>query len=202
VEQTSQDRANIIKAIRQCLALTNTYGKTADDMAIMVDGFITDLAEFPGDKVMLAFRTHARHCDRMPTLKDIRGLIERNGRAEVKESDIIALRQKADWEKTPDDWALIRDYENRLYVGWGGKSDTEKIAELRHENKKLRERIKALEANNSSKKIGQSTVCKSFSASIPDSKSQLEQTIDWMRQTGASYKAIQETIKFEEGKNA
>ena len=172
-----------------------TWGKEPESLEGIIRTFSRDLAEYPAEKILKAISTHARRSQEFPTTADIDGLIKRNGRPPLKESDIIAIRKK-DWEdRTAAECQMLRDWDEQQQTGWDDyQPDPMRAERHREENNRLREEIDALKAEN-----------RRLAGLLADAKRQppeskitqdvrIQNTINWMKETGASQMDIENFI--------
>lgn len=183
--------------MRQCFALCDTYGKTAADMEIMADGFISMLADYPADKVIKAFRTHVERSKKLPTLAGIIGLIRRNGRPPLNESDVVRVSKIDPEHRTPDQWSLLREWEEQQAEGWGA-DDMGRTERYEVENRQLRQRVKELGAEVK-RLSGLLADARNAAPQLPEKShdDKMRATIDQMRKDGCTQTDIEDFIAFE-----
>jgi hypothetical protein len=70
-----EERANIVKQLGACLVVQRTYGKQGADMNSMAAVFMSDLQEYPADKVVQALAQWRKQSAEFPTPADIIGLL-------------------------------------------------------------------------------------------------------------------------------
>lgn len=210
IRSSDEAKKQTIHSIRQCFALCDTYGKTAKDMDLMIDGFIAMLAEYPADKVIRAFRTHVERSQKLPTLADIIGLIKRNGRPPLNESDVVRVSKIDPEHRTRDQWALLREWDNQQAEGWGA-DDAQRTERHDVENRRLRQRVRELEVEV--KRLGGLLRKPSgfsekpthplrltyppVSDNPPTHCEKMRATIDQMRKDGCTQTDIEDFIAFE-----
>ena len=141
----------IAKEIHERFHAMKTYGKEPESLGSITRVMLNDLADFPPEQIIAAFRTHAQRSSEFPTTYDLIGLIRRNGRPPLRESDVIAIRKKAGEDRTPDEWGMLREWDREQTDGWHVPSDPAKSAadsgelrRLRQENITLKAEIKRL----------------------------------------------------------
>jgi hypothetical protein len=175
-----------------------TYGKEPESLDSITEVFISDLAEFPAEKVMQAIKTHCQRSDEFFTVADIAGLIKRNGKPPLSKERYIAIQKKDGADRTSEDWQYLRDYESEQDDGWAGDSrDDEKISNLRMDNERLRKRVSELEneaakAWNEVKKLRLSLGIEKPAIDVLD---KAKRTLETMKATGASQEQIDEFSK-------
>jgi hypothetical protein len=201
LKDDAEAKIKVAAAIDYCFALCKTYGKTSEDMEKMQKAFVSMLGEYPHEKVIKAFRTHVERSDEIPTLASIISLIRRNGKPLLLESDIIAIRKKHDEDKTSSDWDKLREWQDQQDECWEDAPDSLMEANLKQENRRLRQRIADLEAQLMGRETHR-VIEKQVNLSIATIKAQLEKpleqkiqdTADYMRRNGASEKDILEFL--------
>lgn len=155
--------------------------------------FHAALADYPADKVLMAFDTWSKRSGEFPTIADIVGLIERNGAPPIKESDVIAIRKIDGASRTDQQWRILREWERQQSAGWGGDDSTkERLAE---QNKQLRKENQALKREN--KRLAGMVGEKQPTPKpweIPQ-ESKIQNTIDGLRASGASDQVIAEFLE-------
>lgn len=123
-----------------------TYGKEPESLESIIRIFTRDLGHFPADKVMKAISVHSQRSQEFPTVSDIVGLIKRKGKPPLKESDIISIRKKDGEFRTPEEWQMLREWDNEQQEGWSDEPDPVKDAATLAENIRLRAELTALKA--------------------------------------------------------
>ncbi len=173
-----------------------TWGKEPESLEGIIRTFSRDLAEYPAEKILKAISTHARRSQEFPTTADIDGMIKRNGRPPLRESDIIAIRKKSGEDRSAAEWQMLRDWEMQQQTGWDDyQPDPTRAERHREENNRLREEIDALKAEN-----------RRLAGLLADAKRQppeskitqdvrIQNTINWMKETGASQYEIDQFIQ-------
>ena len=172
-----------------------TYGKEPESLESITRIFKRDLAEYPTGRILQAISTHAMRCDEFPTVSDIVGLIQRNGRPPLRESDIIAIRKKDGADRSRADWKTLEEWERQQSAEWGGDAPA---AEMALENRKLRETIARLEKQL--RERGQPVEAKQFSIPKLSPQQRVDNTIAAMRAQGKSDADIEEfrqSVHFE-----
>lgn len=123
-----------------------TYGKEPESLESIIRIFKKDLAKYPTEKILKAISTHAERNDEFPTVSDISGLIKRNGRAPIKESDIISIRKKevCDWSRA--EGQLVEEWNRQQREVWHDVDDAQRQSDIQQENLRLRNKVKELES--------------------------------------------------------
>ena len=127
----------IAKEIHERFYAMKTYGKEPESLGSITRLMLNDLADYPPEKIMAAFKTHAQRCAEFPTTHDLISIIRRNGKPPLRESEIIAIRKKAGEDRTAEDWAMLREWEREMNEGWD-EPDAAKQAEAHADNHRLR----------------------------------------------------------------
>lgn len=189
-------KAQVVRVIEDCFSLCKTYGKTSDDMAKMQRGFVTMLGNYPPEKIIKAFTTHVQRSEELPTLAGIISLIKRNGKPPLTEAYIVGLSRKNPEERTPQDWADLREWEALMRDDWGVESpaqDDPRIKGLQEENKRLRAEVRRLESILERESVrellaeeAQKVVAVKRAALEIPPEEQIKRTVAMMRETGAS----------------
>lgn len=147
--ESSKSKATLDKLILGCFAVQKLYGRDLGNAEHVTDLFHRLLGHYPAEKVLLSFERWLKTSQEFPTPADIIGLIRRNGRPPIRESDIIAIRKKDGEDRTREDWALLREWEKQQQDEWETDfQDEPRDLETRQENQRLRQRMKELEAEN------------------------------------------------------
>jgi hypothetical protein len=178
----------VAKEIHERFNAMKTYGKEPESLGSITRVMLNDLADFPPEKIIAAFRTHAQRSAEFPTTYDLIGLIRRNGRPPLRESDVIAIRRKAGEDRTPDEWATLRRWDDEQRDGWDVPPDSAKAAGDSDEIRRLRQNNLTLKAEV--KRLGdllhEARQMKGLEKpSIPMQK-KVQNTIRAMRQQGAA----------------
>lgn len=172
-----------------------TYGKEPESLASVVVCFKEDLANYPAEKILKAISTYSQRNTEFPTTADIVGLIQRNGRPPLKESDIIAIRKK-EWEdRTAAELQMLRDWDEQQQTGWDDyHPDPERAERHREENNRLREEVRFWKEE--AERLGK--LLADAKRQAPESKvtlnDKIQNTVNWMKETGASQFDIEEFI--------
>lgn len=151
------------------------------------------LAQYPGEKAVKAFQVWLERSQEFPTPSDIIGLIKRNGKPPIKESDIIAINKKDGADRTRAEWKMLKEYEAQQNEGWEENEDKQQFT--LQENLRLRDEIAKLQDENRKLSI---MLRSAISQPIPQIKlpDKIERTIEEMKRTGCSEKDIQEFMAY------
>lgn len=125
------------------------YGRAPDSMETVIEVFHGLLAKYPAEKALKAMETWIERSQEFPTVADIVGLIQRNGRPPVSKEIYIAISKKDGADRTAEDWQYMRDYEAEQRGEEWGESESAKInsiSAVRRENARLHAEIKRLTA--------------------------------------------------------
>jgi hypothetical protein len=101
----------------QCFQSLRTYGKEPEQLGAVNGMFQMVLAEYPYDKIKGAFSYFLRHNNEMPTPADIVNIIERGGKPPLERSVYVSIQKKPKDERSSDEWAYCREYENFILTG-------------------------------------------------------------------------------------
>ncbi len=164
-----------------------TYGKEPESLDSIISLFNEGLADFPVDKINAAFRLHAQRSAEFPTLADIVGIIRRNGKPTLKESDIIAIRKKDGEDRTGAEWAMLKEWDAQQQEGWRDDPDPQKDAAMLTENLRLRQHVSDLkdEIRRLSDLLREVRVAKGIEPQAPSLAEKVDRTIRAMRESGA-----------------
>ena len=153
-----------------------TYGKEPESLNSIIQTMLSDLAEYPIEKIMLAFKTHAVRSSEFPTTADLVGLIKRNGRPPLKESDVIAIRKKDGQDRTREDWDTLKAWDAQQSEEWEGGNPFKKQDNM-DEICRLKAKISDLEKE----------VKRAWAYQIPkkEEKCKVQKTIDYLKSINA-----------------
>lgn len=142
----------------------------------------------------MALETWLQRSQEFPTPADIIGLIQRNGKPPLKESDIITIRKKDGELRTPDEWAMLREWDKQQMAGWDDAPSAEKQEATMHENFALRRQVKELEqkVRELSDTLHRERIAKGAEAPKQSEQDKIMRTVAEMRRSGVSEQAIQE----------
>ena len=173
-----------------------TYGKQPEALLSITKVMLRDLADFPPEKILNAFKLHAQRSDEFPTTADIIGLIKRNGRPPLRESDIIAIRKKPGDTRTDDEWAMLREWEAQQQDGWRDESEPMRDTSLAVENARLRQEVIGLkgEIKRLSGQLHEARMAKGLEKPKPSQQQKLADTVKAMRDGGATEADIDEFL--------
>lgn len=142
-----QGQKEVVLEIHNRFHAMKTYGKAPESLDSIIAVMLRDLEGYPRDKVMAAFKLHAQRSAEFPTTADLIGIIKRNGKPPLRESDVIAIRRKDGELRTPEEWAMLREWDAQAAEGWGSEYRNEqKERATLEENIRLRQRVAELEA--------------------------------------------------------
>lgn len=150
--------------------------------------FHSMLAKYQSEKVIKAFQTWLEKSQEFPTPSDIIGLIKRNGKPPLLESQFIAISKKEYCDRSPEENWFLHEWQDQQNEHWEIETDPQKQADIladnmlqREENKKLvTENQRLIELLNEEKsRIHQDR------AHIP-MQDKIQRTAEHMRATGSS----------------
>lgn len=195
----SQPEAQITlaKELHNRFHAMKTYGKEPESLVSITQIFLNDLAEFPPEKVMMAIKTHSQRSQEFPTVADLVGIIKRNGKPPLKESDVIAVRKKDGELRTPDDWQLLREWDHQQSDGW----QTDYYDKVKEETKdaeitRLRKQVFELkqESDRAWEEVKKLRVSQGIEKPAPEVQDQIDRTVAMMREMGAPQNDIDEFL--------
>lgn len=171
-----------------------TYGKEPESLESITRIFKKDLAQYPAHKILRAISTYASREDEFPTVSDIAGLIKRNGRPPIKESDIISIRKKEGCDRTPDEWHMLRAWEAEKSEGW--IVDPNKEILLQHENERLRAALKAkeIEYDRLAELLREERCNKGLERPVPSIQEKIDNTVAELKASGVPQETIDEFL--------
>jgi hypothetical protein len=187
-------QAKLDGLIAGCFVIQKLYGRQPENIEIINRTFHSVLAHHPSDKVIRAFEAWLERSQEFPTPADIVGLIKRNGRPPLKESDVIAIRKKDGEYRTPEEWAVLRQWESQQQEDWGGEPDERKARDLQAENIRLRQELLQLkdEYRRLSELLREAKQAVGTEAARSDAGAKVERTIQAMREVGAPEEDVEE----------
>jgi hypothetical protein len=143
-------QAKLDGMIAGCFVIQKLYGRQPENIEIINRTFHSVLGKFPADKVVRAFEVWLERSQEFPTPADIIGLVKRNGKPSLSKELYIAISRKDGAERSPDDWRYLRDYEadQRGEAMSDDQVDERKAEAVQEENRRLRARVRELEAEN------------------------------------------------------
>jgi len=179
--------------IISCISVQKLYGRSVENADIISEVFHRALANQPSGKVIKAFELWLSREVEFPTLADINGLIKRNGRPPIKESDVIAARKKDPSDRSGFDWGVIRGWEEQQSEGWDARHEEYRITAIQSENLRLRKRVKDLENQLEEARREPKEPPKPFEPTPRlSSYDKAVNTVRFMRDTGYTTKDIEE----------
>lgn len=191
--ESEQSRDRLDELLGGCFALQKLYGKNTGNTSEIITLFQNILSNYPAKKVIMAFEKWLEISQEFPTPSDIIGLIRRNGKPPLRESDIIAINRKDGADRTPDDWAMLRAWEAERAGGWQDAPDPVAEESLRAENQRLRQKLASLQAEVSRlSRLQHPATVKPASVEEVD---RIAKTVEHMRLTGCSQDEIEEFLK-------
>lgn len=188
LNQDSPSRQQLAARLYRDFYAMKTYGKEPESLESIVSLFNESLANFPFEKINAAFIIHAQRSQEFPTPSDIVGLIRRNGKPPIKESDVIAIRKKDGSDRTNSDWQLLREWDDQQQEGWDDIPDPVKDQATLQENIQLRQRVNVLEHDVEllRKLLHDARMAKGFERPRPSVEEKVTATISAMRAAGAT----------------
>ena len=193
LRESSESRDKLTDLLEGCFVLQKMYGRAPESTATVERLFQTMLAPYPAGKVIRAFEAWLERSQEFPTPADIIGLIKRNGKPPLKESDIIAIRKKDGEDRDGTEWRMLREWDEQQSEGWDDVPSPEKDQATLQENIRLREEVKQLR-EETKKLAGLLEAEKNRKAPEPTLDEKIQRTVKWMRDTGAPELEINDFI--------
>lgn len=186
----------IAKEIHARFHAMKTYGKEPESLASITSTMLKDLIEFPAEKILLAFKTHAQRNEEFPITAALINLIKRNGKPPLKESDIIAIRKKDGEDRTRAEWDMLREWDSQQQEGWQEYADPQKDAANLAETIRLRQEL--MDAKAESRRLAdllhEERMRKGIEKPKPSLNEKINRTVEEMRKSGATQEAIDEFL--------
>lgn len=100
-----------------CFDGLKVYGKEPEALenAVKLHNFV--LADYPIDKIMDAFAYYLKKWNELPAPADIANIIERGNKPPFDKTVYVAISKKDASERSSDEWAYMRDYEDFMLRG-------------------------------------------------------------------------------------
>ena len=97
--------------LQQCFQTLRIYGKEPEALESVLAMFRLVLADYEMGEITDAFRIWLKRSNEMPTPADIAGIIERRGKPPLERAVYIAIGKRDPVNRTPEEWAYMREYE-------------------------------------------------------------------------------------------
>lgn len=173
-----------------------TWGKEPESLESIIRIFKKDLWRFTADEILEAISLHSQRSQEFPTVYDITNLIMRDGKPPIKESDIIAIRQKDGELRTRAEWNLLREWDEQQQTGQSSFVDTDKEIATMRENERLRKEL--ADAKKEIARLNEILRVDSFKRDYtpptPSKQDKIQNTIDALKADGCSDLEIQEFL--------
>jgi hypothetical protein len=173
-----------------------TYGKDPASMSSIVDIFIRDLSDYPVDLIQKAITTHAKKSTEFPTVADIVGLIERNGKPPLSEAMYISISRKDYEDRTQEENAYFRAYQKEQMAEWGENytQSNPQYQDLVKDNQRLRTELREVIAEN--KRLGLLINKMKINKELPQKlvisqDDKAKKTLEYIKLNGASQEDVQ-----------
>lgn len=177
------------------------YGRAPESAETVERLFQNLLAPYPADKAIRAFEVWLERSQEFPTPADIIGIIKRNGKPPLKESDIIAIRKKDGEDRDGTEWRMLREWDEQQSEGWDDVSSPVKDQATLQENIRLREEVRGL--RDEVKRLASSLKAEqNRKLPEPTYDEKVERTVKFMREIGAPEADIQAFLAAELAKAA
>lgn len=174
-----------------------TYGKEPESLDSIIDVMLETLADFEPEQIERAWKIHTQRSPEFPTPADIVGLIRRGGKPPLERSIYIAASKKEGCDRTAEEWDYIRDYEREAMQGDPAivrhPEDVESSATI---IRNLKAQLIAEQKENArlQELLRDARQAKGIGVPVIPLSDKVQNTIDYMRKTGASEEDIQEFI--------
>lgn len=180
--------------IAGCFALQKLYGKAPESMETVVLLFHTILSKHSAEKVIKAFQTWLERSQEFPTPADIIGLIKRNGKPPLSESQFIAISRKEYGERTTEEHWFLRQWQEQQSEQWQTDTDPQKQADILADNMRMREERKILKSEI--QRLNQLLISAKGASEKPalPVQDKIQRTVEHMKATGCPDSDIQDFI--------
>jgi hypothetical protein len=171
-----------------CFTVQRIYGKEPDSLVAVNQVFHNVLGGLPGEQVVRAFQLWMQRSQEFPTPADIVGIVKRKGRPPLKECDIIAIRKKDGQDRTREEWAMLREWEDQQSETFSEFADQPADEGKLQENVRLRQEIASLrrEIERLTHLLGEARRAKGLEKPQPSVMERVTRTVEEMRRSGAS----------------
>lgn len=188
----------ILAELYRRFSVYKVFGKEPESFENYISVIVSDCKHLPTEKILKAIITHSQRSNEPPTPADIIGLVKRNGRPPIKESEIIAIRKKAGEDRTTDEWEMLKEWEEQQTTGWGSDySNPEKDTALLQENIQLRKKIHDLQKSYDelASLLRSERMQKGIIQKPPTLKEKIQRTAEDMKAQGKSQEEIDEFLE-------
>lgn len=196
LRQTHEGNGKLAAMLFEQFELLNVWGKSPDSLKTIARAFAEHLADYPLDKIMAAFKVHSSRNSTFPTPADILGLIRRKGKQPYDKAVYVNIAKKDYYDRTDEEHAYMQGYEADLMdgdisynpqkeIGYVNQiaSLKSQLAEAHKENAKLDELLREARA------------VKGFEVPKKSVDKKIQDTVDFMRKSGAPEDDIQEFLR-------
>lgn len=144
LRENANARREIDALLLACATSQKLYGREPEAFEASVQVIQRVLSGYPAEKAEKAVLTWLERSAEFPTPADLVGLIKRNGKPPLRESDIIAIRKKEGADRTREEWDALKEWDAQQSEGWGGADDQAKLDATLADNIRLRNEIMGL----------------------------------------------------------
>lgn len=173
-----------------------TYGKEPESLENIIAVFTSDLENYSIEKVMKAIKFHSQRSQEFPTIYDIVNLIKRGGKPPLSEAMFISISRKDYEDRTPEEHRYFREYQEEMQDGWNEKPEPV-MKEVRFdEQERLRKEVYSLREENAklAKLLHEARMSKGLEKPKPSEQEKIDKTLEYLKQTGASQKDIDDFL--------
>jgi hypothetical protein len=197
LSESKESKHKLDEMLGACLALQKLYGRDVANAGTIIDLFQRMMANYPADKVIRAFELWMERSQEFPTPADIVSLIKRNGKPPLKESDIIAIRKKEVCDWTRAEGEMVEEWNRQQMEGWRDLPDQRKDEATLQENIRLRQKVRALEADNTrlAGLLQEARAAKGLEVPKPSAEDKIAATIAFLKEHGSTDSDIEEFKK-------
>lgn len=111
LKDDAEGRKTLAVILSQCFDTMKLFGKEPEQMESAGALFKLVLSDFPIDKIGEAFAYHLGHSAEMPTPADIVNIIRRGNKPPFERAVYVSISKKEPWDRSRDEWAYMREYE-------------------------------------------------------------------------------------------
>jgi hypothetical protein len=108
----------ILKQVKDCMQVLNTYGKKDFDYLPVVKVFIERLGHYGPEKIKKAFDKYVSKRSDFPTPADIVGIIEKRIKPDIAVYQTLIRRRKEGAWLSTDEENYLRSYEEQAINEW------------------------------------------------------------------------------------
>lgn len=117
ISQDSKGAAEMGLMLAQSFDTLKLYGKQPDQLESAVAMFRLVLADYPIEKIRMAFAVYFKRYSEFPAPADIVQIIERDGKPPLERTVYVTISKKDPVHRSSSDWAYLREYERYAKTG-------------------------------------------------------------------------------------